>query len=189
VFAESNGQGVIPGDAFASTRAKITSSVEKDRASARILDLGTGLGFQAGHLWGAGYRNVFACDLVPSRIALARKLHARTGVQFLIGDMQSLGIGAESLDAITISAVLHDFSGAGVKTVLAECGRALWAQGRLVVMEPRYLGEVDSALHRWAYRWCGRLLDESLCVDEFLNFDLADWVGRTGFTLLRRELA
>lgn len=188
VFAESPGDGVAHGDGFATTRAKITNGIDKDRRRARLLDLGTGLGFQARSLWDAGYRNVVACDMVPDRIALARRLHAGTGIRFLIGDMRSLSFAPRSLDAITISVALHDVSALGVQAVLAECDRALKAGGRFVLMEPRYEHDLGNPLHRWAYRVCGRLLDESVHVDEFLSLDVTEQLGSLGFRLVRRDV-
>jgi len=176
------------GDKFASTRAAVTRGIGGDRRTARVLDLGTGLGFQARSIWDAGYRHVYGCDLVPDRIALARTLHAETAIQFTIGDMQALGFPDRSLDAITISVALHDLAAVGVEMVLAECERVLAPGGRLVVLEPRWQRDLASPLHRWVYRNCGRLLDESIHMDDFLRFDLAGRLTRRGFTLLSRAV-
>jgi SAM-dependent methyltransferase len=175
-------------DKFAGTRAAVTHGIGQDPRTARVLDLGTGLGYQARSIWEAGYRQVYACDLVTDRIAIARTLHAATDIKFMIGDMQALGFPEGSLDAITISVALHDLATAGVETVLAECERALVPGGRLVVLEPRWQRDFASAPQRWVYRFCGRLLDESVHLDDFLRFDLAGRLTRRGFTLLSRAV-
>ena len=188
VFALEHCAGLAEGDKFASVRAKVTRGIDKDRRTARVLDLGTGLGFQARSIWDHGYRNVFACDVVSDRIALARRLQAATAIHFLIGDMQALGFATGSLEAITIAAALHDLAPAGVEVVLAECDRTLKAGGRLVLLEPRSQRDLTHALHRWAYRVCGRLLDESLHVDGFLRLDLAARLAGLGYVLVSREV-
>ena len=175
-------------DKFAGTRAAVTLGIGQDPRTARVLDLGTGLGYQARSIWEAGYRQVYACDLVHDRIAIARTLHAGTAIKFMIGDMQVLGFPDGSFDAITISVALHDLATAGVETVLAECERALVPGGRLVVLEPRWQGDFPSAPQRWVYRFCGRLLDESVHLDDFLRFDLAGRLTQRGFTLLSRAV-
>jgi SAM-dependent methyltransferase len=175
-------------DKFASTRAAVTRGISQDPRTARVLDLGSGLGYQARSIWDAGYRHVYGYDLVPDRIALARAMHAGTAIKFMIGDMQTLGFPDGSFDAITISVALHDLAAVGVETVLAECERALVPGGRLVVLEPRWQRDLASAPSRWAYRFCGRLLDESIHLDDFLRFDLAGRLTRRGFTLLSRAV-
>lgn len=187
-FALDHRAPAVKGDKFASIRAAVTRGIGQDRRTAHVLDLGTGLGFQARSIWDAGYRHVYGCDLVPDRIALARTLHAETAIEFMIGDMQSLGFPDRSLDAITISVALHDLPAVGVEMVLAECERALRSGGRLVVLEPRWQRDLASPLHRWVYRYCGRLLDESVHLDDFLRFDLAGRLTRRGFTLLSRAV-
>ena len=174
------------GDKFASTRAAVTRGIRKDLRAARVLDLGTGLGFQARSMWDEGYRHVYACDLVPDRIARARALHAGTAINFLIGDMQTLCFPPQSLDAITICVALHDLPAAGIEQVLTECERALRPGGRLVALEPRCERDLASAAQRWVYRVCGRLLDESVHLDDFLRFDLTDRLVRRGFAVVSR---
>jgi SAM-dependent methyltransferase len=187
-FAVDPVAAAAKGDKFASTRTAVTRGIRQDRRTARVLDLGTGLGFQARSIWDAGYRQVYACDLVPDRIAIARTLHARTAIKFMMGDMQTLGFPDRSLDAITISVALHDLAAVGVEMVLAECERTLVPGGRLVVLEPRWQRDLASAPHRWVYRFCGRLLDESVHLDDFLRFDLAGRLTPRGFTLVSRAV-
>jgi ubiquinone/menaquinone biosynthesis C-methylase UbiE len=105
-----------------------------------------------------------------------------------MGDMQTLGFPDRSLDAITISVALHDLAAVGIEMVLAECERTLVPGGRLVVLEPRWQRDLASAPHRWVYRLCGRLLDESVHLDDFLRFDLAGRLTRRGFALVSRAV-
>lgn len=174
-------------DKFASTRAALTGEIDQDKACARVLDLATGFAFQARHMYEHGYRNVYACDLVPYRLSRARALHGRNGIRYLTADMQTLCMPVGALDAITISVGLHDLPVAAVETTLQECHRALGPGGRLVFMEPRYVEDVSRRWFRWFYRWCCSVADESPYVGEYMKFDVAACMARIGFRPVRRQ--
>lgn len=175
-------------DKFASTRAAIHAEIAMDPAHSRVLDLGCGFGFQAKHMRASGYRHVYACDLVPYRLHHARELHGLDGVRYVAGDMRSLGVADRMLDAIIISVALHDLTPDDVAAVLAECRRVLKPRGRLVIMEPRFLEDIPGRLHRWLYRSCSTLLDESINLGKYLDFDIAAKLAELGFDVVRRRL-
>ena len=176
-------------DKFATTRAAITAEIIKDKYSARILDLGSGFGYQANHIGDVGYRHVYACDLVHYRVARGRALHGRNAVRYLAGNMQMLCFPDASFDAITISVALHDLASDAIDRTFGECRRVLKPAGKLVLMEPRYLKDIPSPIHRWAYRLCGNLADESLHMDGYMNLDIRRKLREYGFELVRQQLA
>lgn len=176
----------IEGDKFAALRRTVTGAILQDRSSARIVDLGTGCGYQARNIWGHGYKRVYAGDLVERRISLAQQLNADTGIKFLVLDMQRMGFPTAFFDAITITVALHDLPAAGVQDVLRECGRVLQPGGRLLILEPRYIRDWP-AFFRGFYAFVADNLDESLNMRAFINLDLAGVAGRHDFALQSKQ--
>lgn len=184
----SPGEAAVTADKFVTTRAAVTSEIDKDKRTAHVIDLGSGFGFQAAHMRSSGYCQVYACDLVRRRITGAREIHGSNGVKYLAGNMQMLPFQAASIDAITISVALHDVAGDALDRVLRECQRVLKLRGRLVLLEPRYLGDIPGALHRWAYRLCTTLADESLHLDTYLKTNVTGRLAESGFELTRKQV-
>lgn len=184
--ADGNGK---PPDKFASTRASITHQLSSTPRTARILDLGSGFGYQADHLRRSGCRQIYACDLVLDRVLRARELHGRDGVTYLSGNMLGLPFQDAAFDGVVIAVALHDLSWRDVVRSLAECRRVLQPGGTLVLMEPRNLSDLPSWLHRWIYRVCTVWADESPYLAEYLTGDLDGALRRAGFVVTRRQLA
>ena len=133
-------------DKFASTRRFIAGEIGSEDSNTRILDLASGFGFLAKHLYDLGYRRVYAMDLVPYRVAHASRIHFPIGIQFLAGDIRSLCVPAASFDAITISVALHDLATKEIGAVLRECYGAIRPGGRFLIMEPHYDKDIPQ---RW----------------------------------------
>jgi SAM-dependent methyltransferase len=172
----------VEGDKFSPLREIVTGEIKQDRVTARILDLATGCGYQAGAAWRHGYRKVFACDLVQGRISLARDHNPDTGIHFLVSDMGRIGFPTGFFDAITISAGLHDLPAAAVQEVLRECGRVLRAGGQLLMLEPRCIRDWP-AYFRPFYAFVADTLDESINMRDFIELDLVALAEKHGFTL------
>lgn len=172
----------VEGDKFGGLREHMTGAILQDRSSARVLDLATGVGYQARSIWSHGYERVYACDLVESRINLAQQHHSDTGIKFLVADMQHMGFPTAFFDAITISAALHDLPIAEVEDVLHECGRVLRPGGRLLLLEPRHIRDWPTYFRKF-YAFVMDNLDESLNMRAFIDFDLAGTLRRNDFTL------
>jgi SAM-dependent methyltransferase len=175
------------GDKFSGLRDRITSEVRGDKARCRILDIATGRGYQAANLWAHGYRQVYACDVVPERVAQARHLHAATGIRFFVGAAERLGFPRHSFDAVVISAALHDLTLDEVRAALEECARILIPGGRMIVLEPRFIQHIPWLPVRVVYPLVADLTDESLEIRDFVNFDLASHSGQRGFAMLRLQ--
>lgn len=177
----------IEGDKFAQFRDPITAEILKDKATARVLDFATGRGYQARNLWARGYQHVSACDFVDQRIAQAKELNADTNIEFSVNDIRKTNFAAASFDAITISVALHDATVGEVEEILSECSRLLKPGGRLIILEPRFLGDIAFAPYRKFYAFAADFLDESVNMPEFVAFDLAGRLRSLGFRLIRRQ--
>lgn len=176
------------GDKFANFRDTITTEIMKDKATARIVDLATGRGYQARNIWSHGYKHVHASDVQVARVAQAKHLNSDTEISFTTGDLRRLHYRDATFDAITISGALHDLKGAEIEESLRECHRILKAGGRLVIMEPRYLGDISYSLMRRFYSFGCNILDESVNMEDFLAFDMTSYLAKLGFTLLKRQI-
>lgn len=175
------------GDKLASLRDAITDEILKDKSGSVIVDLATGRGYQARNIYARGYTNVYASDIQAPRVADARQYNADTKIHFAIADMRRLPYRSGSADAITISGALHDLKPAEVTASLKECHRVLRVGGRLIVLEPRYLGDLSYPLLRKAYAFGCGFLDESVNMQDFLQLDLVQLAAYIGFTLLRKQ--
>ncbi len=172
----------IEGDKLATVRRAITRAITQERSSARVLDLATGCGYQARDIWRHGYQRVFACDLVPPRVTLAKWVNADTGIRFLVADMQRMGFPTGFFDAITISAALHDLPASGVEDVLRECSRVIRPGGRMLILEPRCIRDWPPYFRQF-YALVADNLDESINMRAFIDLDLAGVAGGYGFKL------
>jgi ubiquinone/menaquinone biosynthesis C-methylase UbiE len=178
----------IEGDKFTGLRASITAEVGLDRESSRVLDLATGRGYQARHLWDHGYRHVYGCDVVEDRVRQARLLHAGTGLEWFVADLTRTAMPSGAFDAITVSVALHDVAAKDLKAILEEAVRILRVGGRLIVLEPRHVGDIRTTLARWVYPSVADVLDESVHMKDFVSFDLAQCAADVGLALTRRQI-
>ena len=175
------------GDKLASLRDTITDEILKDRTSSRIIDLATGRGYQARNIWSRGYTNVHASDVQVGRVAEAKQLNADTDIRFTTADMRRLPYRDEMFDAITISGALHDLKAVDIEESLKECRRILKAGGRLIIMEPRYLGDISYSLMRKVYFVGCNILDESVNMQDFLDFDIESYLTSLGLKLVKKQ--
>lgn len=176
------------GDKLAHLRDTITDEISQDHASSCVVDLATGRGYQARNIWRRGYKNVHASDVQAGRVAQARKHNSDTDISFTTADMRKLPYPDVMFDAITISGALHDLQASEVEESLGECRRILKAGGRLIIMEPSYLGDISYTLLRKVYSFAWNILDESVNMKDFLNFDIVSYVMSLGFSLVKRQM-
>ena len=177
----------VEGDKLAALRTPMTAAIGQDPATARILDLATGCGYQARSIWDHGYKRVYACDVVERRISLAHQFNASTGITFLVSDMQRAGFPAAFFDAITISVALHDLPAAGVRDILRECSRMIRPGGRLLILEQRYIQDWPPYFRKF-YAFVADNLDESLNMRAFIDVDLAGVAEGYGFALQSKQI-
>lgn len=175
------------GDKLANLRDKITDEILKHETTSRTIDLATGRGYQARNIWTRGYKNVYASDVHPRRVSQAKHLNADTEINFIVADLRQLSFRDAIFDAITVSVALHDLKAPEIERSLKECRRVLKAGGRLIIMEPRYLGDISYTLVRKVYSFTCNLLDESVNMQDFLSFDIAKCVTTLGFTLVKKQ--
>ena len=110
-----------------------------------ILDVGCGTGWWLerlaikdgrGGVAGADARNLTGLELLPDRVAAARRRVPVAEVE--IGDARMLPFGAESFDAVTLFTVLSSLATASdAKRALSEARRVLRPGGALLIWEPR----------------------------------------------------
>lgn len=175
------------GDKLAMLRDYLTDEISKHKATARVIDLATGRGYQARNIYARGYKNVYGSDIQVSRVAEAQQQNSDTYIHFGVADMRRLPYRSDSADAIVVSGALHDLKPAEVETSLKECHRVLRVGGRLIVLEPRYLGDLSYTFLRKAYAFGCGVLDESVNMQDFLKLDLVGLGARIGFTLQRQQ--
>ncbi|MFQ5542411.1 MAG: class I SAM-dependent methyltransferase [Candidatus Binatia bacterium] len=175
------------GDKLANVRDAITDEILKDKTSSRVVDLATGRGYQARNIWCRGYKNVHASDFHAGRVAEAKEQNSDTDIRFETADMKELPYRDAIFDAITISGALHDLKSAEIERSLNECRRILKTGGRLIIMEPRCLGDIPYVLIRKVYSYGCNVLDESVNMQDFLDFDIAGFLTTLGFTLVKKQ--
>ena len=176
------------GDKFAGIRDKISDEILKDKTASSIIDLATGRGYQARNIWRCGYKNVQASDIQVGRVAQAKQLSSGTGVTFRVADMKQRPCRDAIFDAITISGALHDLKAAEVEESLRECYRVLKESGKLIIMEPRYLGDIAYILMRKMYSFACIILDESVNMGDFIDFNIESYLKTLGFKLVKKQI-
>lgn len=103
-------------------------------ASLKILEVGCGSGFWIRHfvLWGAKPENLTGIDLLPERIAEARRL-CPAEVVLECQNAQQLGFSAGSFDLVIASTVFSSILDSGLRArVAAEILRVLRASGAIL---------------------------------------------------------
>ncbi len=132
----------------------------------RILDLGTGLGFQAAAFAACGYETL-GVDFVPDRIHLARQRHSCTSLRWIVADATNLPFPDHSIDVVSVSLALHDMPVQVVRVALSEIRRV--TKRRIVIAEPRLK---HHSLLLPIYKSVACLLDESMYMKDFLDMDI-----------------
>jgi SAM-dependent methyltransferase len=111
---------------------------------ARVCDLGCGPGQVAAYLSTRGVRP-FGLDLSPGMVEEARRRNP--GLEFLVGDMRSMPLPAESVAAMAAFYSLIHVPEAGLPAVFAEIRRVLVPGGHLLFSF--HLGEETVHLDSW----------------------------------------
>lgn len=132
----------------------------------RVLDLGTGLGFQAA-AFASGGHSTLGIDFVSDRLRLARERHSLSNLQWAVADATRLPFPENSFDVVAVSLALHDMPIPSLRIALSEIRRV--ARRRAVIAEPWLDGR---SLLRPFYITIAALFDESMYVKEFLDADL-----------------
>jgi SAM-dependent methyltransferase len=101
---------------------------------ARVLDAGTGTGYGAAVLAGAGARSVLAVDLDPFSLWFARRHFSHPAISFRRAHCERLAIPARSLDLVFSSNVLEHLE--RPHTFLATAFDALVPGGAAVIAVP-----------------------------------------------------
>jgi ubiquinone/menaquinone biosynthesis C-methylase UbiE len=132
---------------------RILGAVEGDR----VLDLATGEGGFVRLLVDdlGSYRQILGVDAAAPSLARARRTFKDEAIHFLQMDAEKLGLADESVDTVTLSAVLHHLPAVG--PVLAEVRRVLCPGGHLVLAEMHRDGQTPAQrtavqMHHWVAR-------------------------------------
>jgi ubiquinone/menaquinone biosynthesis C-methylase UbiE len=151
-------------------------------SGARLLDVATGTGAQAGAFADAGAA-VVGVDLSPRMLAIARRKHP--GVTFVEGDATASSAGDASFDAACISFALHEMPGDVRGRVLDEMVRVVHRDGRVIIVD-------FAPPHGVLLRVVSRLLAlfERSSYRGFLRDDLGGALARRGVEVIgdRRAL-
>lgn len=106
----------------------------------RVLDYGSGSGAAARHfarLLEAGGGRLTCMDVSSRWQAVLRKvLRAYPEVEYLLGDVRTMGLPAGSFDVVLVHWVLHDVPPWDRPAIVAELVRLLRPSGRLFLREP-----------------------------------------------------
>ena len=131
----------------------------------RVLDLGTGVGFQAAAYAGRGH-NTVGVDFVLDRLRLAHKKHTLAHMDWTLADATCLPFPNNAFEVITISLVLHAMPIDTIRFALSEIRRV--AARRIVFAEPRM---PDHWLYGRIYKQIVPLFDESIYMRDYLETD------------------
>jgi demethylmenaquinone methyltransferase/2-methoxy-6-polyprenyl-1,4-benzoquinol methylase len=136
------------------------------RSGDRVLDVATGVGYQAAAFAAAGYRAV-GIDYVLDRIRVAAARHSSARLSWAVADASRLPVREDAFDIVSISLALHDMPVAVIREALKESRRV--ARRRVVVIEPC---APRNALLKRLYIWIAMLVDESMLIRDYLLCDL-----------------
>lgn len=147
----------------------------------RVLDLGTGIGFQASAFAEKGYQTL-GIDLVLDRVTLAKERQGCLNLCWSVADATRLPLSDNSFDVVAVSLMLHDMPISALRSALTEIRRV--ARRRVVIAEPHL---PKHWLFRIVYRSVIALLDESLYLHEYLDTNIEFIFKETGLHLVKRE--
>ena len=131
-----------------------------------VLDLGTGVGFQAMAFATKGHKT-FGADLIVDRLVLAKERHRHSNLHWLAADVRGLPLPDNSFDVVAVSLMLHDMPIPVLRSTLKEISRV--ARRRVVIAEPSL---PQTRLFAMLYRLVVPLLDESLFLKEYLDTNM-----------------
>lgn len=142
----------------------------------KILDLGCGPGKDAQFFIDSGYQ-VTGVDISPQMISLARRLVPKG--EFIVSDIESLSLNAQSFDAVWASASLLHVSKQAMPSVLKQLHEALRSGGIFYVSMKKGDGEELTPDERYEG------------FEKFWNYvqenELADLLIEQGFEILEQN--
>jgi ubiquinone/menaquinone biosynthesis C-methylase UbiE len=143
----------------------------------RVLDMGSGSGWVSELLATFGFR-VFTLDLSLALLNLGKRRFARSGLtpRFVVGDMTTLPVATDSVDAIIIMDALHHVP--AVKPVFQEAFRVLADGGQFVIAEPGE-GHAESERSR------SEVLEYGVEEREIHLFEMEAYARSVGFDQIR----
>jgi SAM-dependent methyltransferase len=150
---------------------------------ARVADLGCGSGVFTALLEGAGY-NCTGLDISAKLIEVGRRKYP--GIEFVVGDIESLPFPDGSFDGVLLGGVVHHFP--DPSRCAAEVLRVLRPGGRFVAFDPNRMNPF-----MWLYRDRGSPFYSSLGVTEnerpVLARETAAMFERAGFDVSTHYLS
>jgi SAM-dependent methyltransferase len=134
----------VPNDLYQAHRSiyLFAGCLVEDR---RVLDLGCGSGYGNLLLKEQGAREIVGLDLDPRSIRYARRRFGREGVEFRVGDAESLPHDLGRFDFVVASNVLEHLR--APKRALGRIARLLSPRGRLLVAVPPIVDDHGLAVH------------------------------------------
>lgn len=114
------------------------------RGAERVMDFGSGPGVIAGMIakrLASGGGTLACVDISETWIRVAkRRLREYSNIEYMLGDIRTMGIPEGTFDIIAVHYVIHDVDERFRPGVVAALSRALKPDGRIVVDEPRMRG-------------------------------------------------
>lgn len=124
--------------------------IEYFKKGDKVLDVGSGTGYQVGKLIQHGIAAV-GCDISATLIEVARqncKSHDVAGAKFVQWDGQTLPFAAGEFDCATTNTVVqHVVDEAALRQIFSEVSRVLRPQGRFIISELMAPLDVQTDIH------------------------------------------
>lgn len=166
-------------DKFAKVRQQVTELAWDGGKNRSVVDVATGAGWQALDLALRDFEKIWGVDLEKARIAWCKREHGEERVKFEVMDAAEMEFGNSEVDAVVVSAGLHDLPEKVLAGVIKELTRV--ARRRVVIFEPRnfsrgsVVGEV--------YALAGRMFDESIHFRDYVFAPVDRLFDQGGFEL------
>lgn len=168
------------GDKWAEIRPVMIDLADM-RPDDEVLDVATGVGFQAKAFAHAGYKTV-GVDLIPDRVKHAEEIHGNHNPSWKVGDATNLPFDDNSFDVVTMSLALHDMPLDVELKALSEMRRV--SRRRVVIVEPQVW---RGLLRRRFYIWFGETFDESVYFGDFVRRDFNAHLKQVGLKVTHRQ--